>query len=144
MNESQNKDAFEAANQKSLNFSKTEKKLESNVDSTDWKYLSVRRTMTLIEQSCKLAAQAYIFEPNDKNTWEAVKTMIYKFLSSIWKEGGLQGAKEADAFSVECGLGETMTADDILKNLMNVTVKVAVVHPEEFIVLTFQQQMATE
>lgn len=112
-------------------------------NSLDWKYLSVRRTMIFIEQSCKLAAQAYVFAPNDKNTWEAVKAMIASFLNTVWKEGGLQGASAADAFSVECGLGSTMTSDDILNGFMNVTIKVAVVRPAEFIVLTFQQQQAT-
>jgi uncharacterized protein len=111
-------------------------------NSLDWKYLPVRRTMIFLEQSCKLAAQAYVFQLNDKNTWEAVKSMISSFLTTIWKEGGLQGATPADAFSVECGLGTTMTPDDILQGFMNVTVKVAVVHPAEFIVITFQQQQA--
>lgn len=112
-------------------------------NSNDWRYLSVRRTMIFLEQSCKLAARAYVFSPNTKNTWEAVKTMISAFLTTVWKEGGLQGASAAAAFSVDCGLGSTMTADDILLGFMKVTVKVAVVHPAEFIVLTFQQQMAT-
>lgn len=112
-------------------------------NSQDWRYIPVRRTMIFLEQSCKLAAQAYVFQPNDKNTWEAVISMISSFLSSIWKQGGLQGASASDAFSVACGLGSTMTADDLLNGYMNVTVKVAVVHPAEFIVLTFQQQMAT-
>lgn len=112
-------------------------------NSNDWRYLPVRRTMTFLEQSCKLAAQAYVFQPNDKNTWEAVKSMISSFLTSIWKEGGLQGATPADAFSVECGLGTTMTSDDLLLGFMKVTVKVAVVKPAEFIVITFQQQQAT-
>lgn len=112
-------------------------------NSNDWRYLPVRRTMTMLEQSCKLAAQAYVFQPNDKNTWEAVKSMISSFLTTIWKEGGLQGATPADAFSVECGLGTTMTSDDLLLGFMKVTVKVAVVKPAEFIVITFQQQQAT-
>ncbi len=112
-------------------------------NSQDWRYLSVRRTMIFLEQSCKLAANAYVFAPNDKNTWEAVKAMISSFLNDIWKQGGLQGASAADAFSVECGLGATMTSEDILNGFMNVTVKVAIVRPAEFIVLTFQQQMAT-
>jgi hypothetical protein len=111
-------------------------------NSQDWRYIPVRRTMIMLEQSCKLAAHAYVFQPNTKNTWEAVKSMISSFLTSIWQEGGLQGATAADAFSVDCGLGTTMTADDILNGFMNVTVKVAVVHPAEFIVLTFQQEMA--
>ncbi|OOG78463.1 phage tail sheath C-terminal domain-containing protein [Flavobacterium sp. A45] len=112
-------------------------------NSQDWKYIPVRRTMIFIEQSCKLAAQAYVFQPNDKNTWEAVKSMIGSFLTSIWQQGGLMGASASDAFSVACGLGSTMTGDDILNGFMNITVKVAVVHPDEFIVITFQQQMAT-
>jgi len=112
-------------------------------NSQDWRYLSVRRTLNFLEQSSKLAAQAYVFAPNDKNTWEAVKTMIGSFLTSIWKEGGLQGATAASAFSVQCGLGSTMTSDDILNGFIIVTIKVAVVRPAEFIVLTFQQKQAT-
>lgn len=111
-------------------------------NSLDWKYLPVRRTMTMLEQSCKLAAHAYVFEPNAKNTWEGVKAMIGSFLTTIWKEGGLQGATAADAFSVECGLGTTMTSDDLLNGFMKVSIKVAIVHPAEFILLTFQQQQA--
>ncbi|MCX2494514.1 phage tail sheath subtilisin-like domain-containing protein [Pedobacter sp. PF22-3] len=110
-------------------------------NSQDWRYISVRRTMIMIEQSCKLAAHSYVFQPNVKNTWEAVKAMISSFLNTIWKEGGLMGATAADAFSVDCGLGTTMTSDDILNGFMNVTVRVAVVRPAEFIVLTFQQEM---
>ena len=69
--------------------------------------------------------------------------MIGSFLNTIWKEGGLQGASPAEAFTVQCGLGETMTGDDILNGFMNVSIGVAVTHPAEFIVLTFQQKMAT-
>lgn len=111
-------------------------------NSLDWRYVSVRRTMTFLEQSVKAAARAYVFEPNDANTWSGVKSMISAFLTTIWKEGGLQGASAADAFSVAIGLGSTMTPEDLLNGFMNVTVKVAVVHPAEFIVITFQQQMA--
>lgn len=110
-------------------------------NSQDWRYISVRRTMILLEQSSKLAAQAYVFEPNDKNTWTAVTAMISNFLNSIWKQGGLQGATPADAFQVNCGLGSTMTSTDILNGLMRVSIKVAITHPAEFIVLTIEQEM---
>ena len=111
-------------------------------NSLDWRYLPVRRTMIFLEQSCKLACHPYVFQPNDVNTWKAVKAMISSFLNSVWKQGGLQGASPADAYQVECGLGSTMTPEDILNGFMKVTVKVAVVHPAEFIVLTFEQEMA--
>lgn len=112
-------------------------------NSFDWRYLSVRRTMIMLEQSCKLAIQPYAFQPNDRNTWEAVKSTIGNFLNSIWKEGGLIGAKPSDAYSVACGLGTTMTANDIVNGFMNVTIMVAIVHPAEFMVINIQQQMAT-
>jgi hypothetical protein len=111
-------------------------------NSQDWRYLSVRRTVTYIEQSCKLAANAYVFEANDKNTWLTVKATIESFLTNVWKQGGLQGASANDAFSVQCGLGTTMTSQDILDGYLKVSVRVAVVRPAEFIVITIQQEMA--
>ena len=111
-------------------------------NSQDWRYISVRRTMTFLEQSVKLAARAYVFAPNNANTWAAVKSMISSFLTDVWKQGGLQGAKPSDAFQVNIGLGSTMTADDLLNGFMRVSVSVAVVHPAEFIVISFEQQMA--
>ena len=53
------------------------------------------------------------------------------------------GSKASDAFSVQCGLGSTMTAQDILDGYLVVQVSVQVVRPAEFIVLTFRQQMQT-
>ena len=56
-------------------------------------------------------------------------------------QGGLAGAVPSDAFSVHVGLGDTMTAVDILEGILRITVLVAVVRPAEFIEITFQQQM---
>lgn len=110
-------------------------------NSQDWRYVNVRRTMIMLEQSVKAACKAYVFEPNDANTWVGVKSMINNYLTSKWKEGALAGAKPDDAFDVQVGLGATMTSNDILDGIMNVTVKVAISRPAEFIVITFQQQM---
>lgn len=110
-------------------------------NSQDWRYINVRRTLIMIEQSLKLAARAYVFEPNDANTWITVKSMISNFLTNLWKQGALAGAAPEQAFDVQIGLGATMTADDILDGKMLITVKVAIVRPAEFIVITFQQQM---
>ncbi|MFT3826057.1 MAG: phage tail sheath C-terminal domain-containing protein [Chitinophagaceae bacterium] len=110
-------------------------------NSNDWRYINVRRTLIFLEQSIKAAAKAYVFEPNDPNTWVSVKSMISNFLNDIWKQGGLVGTKPDDAFVVEIGQGITMTALDVLEGKMRITVKVAVSHPAEFIIITFEQQM---
>lgn len=110
-------------------------------NSLDWRYINVRRTLLFLEESVKNTARAYVFEPNDAGTWINMKCMIESFLRSVWKRGGLAGATPEDAYEVHIGLGDTMTAEDILEGIMRVTVLVAVTHPAEFIEITFQQQM---
>jgi len=110
-------------------------------NSLDWKYINVRRTMIMLEQSIKLALKSYVFEPNDANTWVSVKSMIINFLTEKWKQGALAGATPEDAFDVQVGLGTTMTGLDILEGKMLVSLKIAIVRPAEFIVFTFEQQM---
>jgi phage tail sheath protein FI len=51
------------------------------------------------------------------------------------------GDKASDAFTVQCGLGSTMTAQDILNGYMIVSVTLQMIHPAEFIELTFTQKM---
>ena len=110
-------------------------------NSQDWRYINVRRTLIMLEQSVQAAAKAYVFEPNDANTWITIKSMIENFLYIQWKKGALVGSKPDEAYAVLVGLGSTMTGDDILNGIMRITVLVAVSRPAEFIEITFQQQM---
>lgn len=110
-------------------------------NSLDWRYINVRRTMIMLEESLRLATKAYVFEPNTANTWVTIKGMASNFLTGIWKRGGLAGASPDDAFSVSVGLNETMTSEDILEGILRVTILVAISRPAEFIEITFQQQM---
>jgi phage tail sheath protein FI len=110
-------------------------------NSLDWRYINLRRTTIMLEESVKNAAKAYVFDANVAATWVNVKSMISNFLNGIWKRGGLAGAVPDDAYSVHVGLGETMTPDDVLEGIMRITVLVALVRPAEFIEITFQQQM---
>lgn len=110
-------------------------------NSQDWRYINVRRTLIMLEQSAKLAMLPYVFAPNVATTWVSVQNMIANFLTNIWQNGGLAGAKAQDAFNVAVGLGSTMTSNDVLDGYMRVAINVAMVHPAEFIELTFQQQM---
>jgi phage tail sheath protein FI len=95
----------------------------------------------MMEQSVKIALGAFVFKPNVQNTWLDVQSSITNFLTAQWNNGVLAGATPGDAFSVAVGLGVTMTPQDILDGYMRVEIKLAVVRPAEFIVVTFQQQM---
>ncbi len=107
----------------------------------EWRYVPVRRLYIFIEESVKKATEFVVFEPNDANTWLRVKTMIENFLSKLWRDGALAGAKPEDAFFVKVGLGETMTALDILEGRMNVEIGLAAVRPAEFIILKFSHKL---
>ncbi|MFC5049183.1 phage tail sheath C-terminal domain-containing protein [Rubritalea spongiae] len=111
-------------------------------NSLDWRYVSIRRTMIMIEQSVANAAFQFVFALNNASTWKTVEGMIANFLHNLWSAGCLQGASPEDAYSVSVGLGSTMTPIDILEGIMRVEVKVAVVHPAEFIIITYEQEMA--
>ncbi|GAB2610055.1 phage tail sheath family protein [Belliella aquatica] len=109
-------------------------------NSQDWRYISVRRTMTFLEQSIKAAAEGYVFEPNNSTTWSTLKATVTNFLLNQWQSGILAGQSPEDSFSVEIGLGTTMTPNDILDGILKMTIKVAIARPAEFIVISFEQQ----
>ena len=107
----------------------------------EWRYISVRRFFNMAEESIKKATEQFVFEPNDKNTWVRVKAMINNFLTAQWRAGALAGPTPEKAFYVNIGLGETMTAIDILEGNMIVEIGMAVVRPAEFIILRFSHKM---
>jgi uncharacterized protein len=108
----------------------------------EWRYISVRRFFNMVEESTKKATEPFVFEANDANTWVRVQGMIENFLTTLWRQGALQGAKPEHAFYVAVGLGKTMTALDILEGRMIVEIGMAVVRPAEFIILRFSHKMA--
>ena len=110
-------------------------------NSNEWRYISVRRLFNMVEESVKKSTYPFVFEPNDMNTWVKVKGMIENYLTNIWRQGALAGAKPEHAFFVNIGLGITMTAVDVLEGRMNVEIGMAAVRPAEFIILKFSHKM---
>lgn len=108
----------------------------------EWRYVSVRRFFNMVEESCKKATEPFVFEPNDANTWVKIQGMIENFLTTLWRQGALQGIKPEHAFYVAVGLGKTMTSLDILEGRLIVEIGMAVVRPAEFIILRFSHKLA--
>ncbi len=115
-----------------------------DANSLDWRYIQVRRTIIYIEQSIKEALNEFAFAANDGQTWIMVTEGISSFLMNLWQQGGLTGATAKEAFNVQCGVGSTMTGQDILDGNMRVAVSVQMIRPAEFIELTFVQKMQTD
>jgi phage tail sheath protein FI len=107
----------------------------------EWRYVSVRRFFNMVEESVKKSTAWAVFEPNAAPLWTRVKGMIDNYLIQKWREGALAGATPDEAFFVRVGLGQTMTAQDILEGRLNVEIGMAVVRPAEFIILKFSHKM---
>lgn len=107
----------------------------------EWRYIPVRRFYNMVEEATKKSTSWAVFEPNDANTWVKVRGMIENYLTQKWREGALAGATTKDAFFVRCGLGVTMSPQDILEGRMIVEIGMAVVRPAEFLILRFSHKV---
>ncbi|PZU21582.1 MAG: hypothetical protein DI622_06860 [Chryseobacterium sp.] len=104
-------------------------------EDNEWKYVHVRRYYDMVEQSIKEALKQFIDQPNISYTWLRAKTMLENFLNQQWLDGALAGSTPKEAYHIEVNANK-----DELKT-MDVTVKIALVRPAEFIVLNFSHQL---
>ncbi|MGA2812496.1 MAG: phage tail sheath C-terminal domain-containing protein, partial [Candidatus Acidiferrum sp.] len=105
---------------------------------TEWKYVNVRRLFIFLEDSLDQGLQWAVFEPNDQRLWGQLIQSVSAFLTSIWRQGGLMGAKAEEAFFVKCGY-DTMSQDDIDNGRLIMLVGVAPVFPAEFVIVRIGQ-----
>lgn len=101
----------------------------------EYRYVPVRRTLGTIEKSLENGLAPFVFEPNESRTWTRAGTTVENFLTALWRDGALQGAKPEHAFYVRVGIGETMTQQDIDNGRLIVEVGVAPLKPAEFVVI---------
>lgn len=100
----------------------------------EWKYIHVRRYHNMIRQAIQEALDKFMNEPNIPHTWLRAKTMLENFLNQQWMEGALAGSTPKEAYEVTVkGVEGTTT--------MNVNLKIALVRPAEFILLSFSHQL---
>ncbi|TRY29856.1 phage tail sheath family protein [Aliiglaciecola sp. M165] len=107
----------------------------------EWRYVPVRRFFNMVEESVKKSTAWAVFEPNTAQLWSKIKGMIDNYLIQKWREGALAGSTPEEAFFVKIGLGETMTAQDILEGRLYVEIGMAAVRPAEFIILKFMHKL---
>lgn len=109
-------------------------------ESTEWKYISVRRLFDMVEKSIQNATQKFLFETNDANTWIKAKAMIENYLNQLWMSGALAGTTPEQAYFVIVGK-ETTSPQEVLEGRMNIQIGMAAVRPAEFIVLNFSHKL---
>ena len=107
----------------------------------EWRYVPVRRTAIMIEQSIYNGIQWAVFEPNDNPLWSALRANIGGFMNGLFRAGAFQGATAKQAYFVRCGLGDTMTQADIDRGQVIVIVGFAPLKPAEFVIVRIQQKV---
>lgn len=110
----------------------------------EWRYVPVRRTAIFIEESLYNGIQWAVFEPNDHRLWGSLRANIGGFMNGLFRAGAFQGEKANDAYFVRCGLGDTMTQDDIDRGQVIVIVGFAPLKPAEFVIVRIQQKVAQQ
>jgi len=110
----------------------------------EWRYVPVRRTAIMIEQSIYGGIQWAVFEPNDHRLWASLRLNIESFMNGLFRAGAFQGEKASDAYFVRCGLGDTMTQGDIDRGQVIVIVGFAPLKPAEFVIVRIQQKVGQE
>jgi uncharacterized protein len=106
----------------------------------DGKYIPVNRFATMVLESLRQSTSWVVFENNDAATWNKICQIIENYLTQKWQEGALAGLYPQVSFYVKCGLGETMTGQDILEGKTSIEIGLAMIRPFEFTVLFFTHQ----
>lgn len=107
----------------------------------EWRYISVRRLFLYIAESIDKGTQWVVFEPNAAVTWSRVQRSISDFLTTIWRDGGLYGARPEEAFFVRCDR-TTMDEDDIQNGRLVCQIGISPVRPAEFVIFRIGQKTA--
>lgn len=98
------------------------------------RYLSVRRTLLMIEKALLLSLQWAVFEPHDFYLRQSVALAIGGFLAALWRNGALVGNTPEEAFFVRCD-DENNPPAAVDNGQLVIDVGVALVRPAEFVIV---------
>lgn len=105
---------------------------------SEWKYIPVRRTALMIEESLYRGTKWVVFEPNDEPLWAQIRLNIGAFMHNLFRQGAFQGKTPKEAYMVKCDK-ETTTQNDINNGIVNILVGFAPLKPAEFVMIKIQQ-----
>jgi phage tail sheath protein FI len=100
----------------------------------EWRFVNVRRLMSMIEKTLEAALQWAVFEPNEVLTRARVTMSVTFFLLGLHEAGMLAGATPEESFVVQCDLDNNPQSERDLGRLI-VEIGVAPSKPFEFIVV---------
>jgi phage tail sheath protein FI len=108
-------------------------------DSTQWRYVNIRRLLIFIEKSIQGGTRFAVFEPNNLTLWGKVKRVVDDFLTGVWSAGALEGATPAKSFLVRIDDSLNPPAS-IALGILTVEVTIFPAPPAEFVVFQIIQE----
>lgn len=100
----------------------------------DWRFLNVRRLVSMIAEAVDLSIQWAVFEPNDWQTRTKLQLAIQSFLLSLWSRGALAGTVPGQGFRVRCDDSNNPPSQRDIGRLA-IDIDIAPTVPFEFITL---------
>ena len=107
-------------------------------ESSEFRYLNVRRLVTMLRETIVAGTRWIVFEPNDERLWNSVVCNVSAFLTQVWRDGALMGPTPGDAFFVKCD-AETNPPEIRDAGQVVAVVGIAPVKPAEFVVFEIAQ-----
>jgi phage tail sheath protein FI len=102
-------------------------------ESSEWRYVNVRRLVNMVKESIENGTRWTVFEPNDQTLWKSVERNVRAFLNQLWRQGALFGEKPEQAFFVRCD-AEINPPDSVDAGKLITEIGIAPVKPAEFII----------
>ena len=110
----------------------------SDSDTSEWKYIPIRRLALFLEESLYRGTKWVVFEPNDEPLWAKIRLNLGAFMMRLFRLGAFQGSTPDKAFYVKCD-GETTIQADRNLGIVNIEVGFAPLKPAEFVIIRIQQ-----
>lgn len=107
-------------------------------DSSEWKYINVRRLFNMVKESIAEGTRWTVFEPNDMTLWKSISRDVKAFLTLLWRDGALMGAAPEEAFFVKCD-AETNSPEVIDAGRVVIEIGICPVKPAEFVIFRIGQ-----
>lgn len=103
------------------------------------RYVNIRRSLSFLNKEMADRLAFALFRNNDRNLWEAARTVLDNFLRGYFLAGGLRGNSIADAYYIKID-AENNSASDVANGILNVEVGVSLQYPAEFIKIKLTQR----
>ncbi|WP_437942641.1 phage tail sheath family protein [Sorangium sp. So ce341] len=105
----------------------------------EWRYVPVRRMALFLKESLRRGLKWAVFEPNDQELWDQIRTNITSFMLGLFRQGAFQGATPDEAFRVVCDRS-TNPQDKVDAGIVTAQVAFAPLKPAEFVVIEISQK----